>query len=98
MQRWANLRDRRTPGVQPACRAPGSGDGRTYTVTYTATKASNNGDQAATVVVVPKTRKNNENLCCCRNASALRQLLPAGNNSCCIPSPQGGQRGNNSPA
>ena len=35
----------------------GGGDGRIYTVTYRATDASNNGDQAVAVVVVPKSQK-----------------------------------------
>lgn len=35
----------------------GNGDGRIYTITYTATDASNNGDQAVAVVVVPKNQK-----------------------------------------
>ena len=48
-----------TPDTQISLRAErkGSGDGRIYTVTYTATDASNNGDQAVAVVVVPKSQK-----------------------------------------
>ena len=48
-----------TPDTEISLRAErqGSGDGRIYTVTYTATDASNNGDQAVAVVVVPKSQK-----------------------------------------
>jgi hypothetical protein len=48
-----------TPDTEISLRAKrqGSGDGRIYTVTYTATDASNNGDQAVAVVVVPESQK-----------------------------------------
>ena len=48
-----------TPDTAISLRAErqGTGDGRIYTVTYTATDASNNGDQAAAVVVVSKSQK-----------------------------------------
>jgi hypothetical protein len=48
-----------TPDTEISLRAErqGSGDQRIYTVTYTATDASNNGDQAVAVVVVPKSQK-----------------------------------------
>ena len=48
-----------TPDTEISLRAErqGSGDSRIYTVTYTATDASNNGDQAVAVVVVPKSQK-----------------------------------------
>ena len=48
-----------TPDTEISLRAErqGSGDGRIYTLIYTATDASNNGDQAAAVVVVPKSQK-----------------------------------------
>jgi hypothetical protein len=48
-----------TPDTEINLRAErqGSGNGRIYTLTYTATDASNNGDQAVAVVVVPKSQK-----------------------------------------
>ena len=48
-----------TPDTEISLRAErqGSGDGRIYTVTYTATDASDNGDQAVAVVLVPKSQK-----------------------------------------
>jgi hypothetical protein len=48
-----------TPDTEISLRAErqGSGNGRIYTVTYAATDASNNGDQAVAVVVVPKSQK-----------------------------------------
>lgn len=47
-----------TPDTEISLRAErqGSGDGRIDTATYTATDASNNGDQAVAVVVVPKSQ------------------------------------------
>ena len=48
-----------TPDTEISLRAErqGIGDGRIYTITYTATDASNNGDQAVAVVAVPKSQK-----------------------------------------
>ena len=48
-----------TPDTSFSLRAErsGGGNGRTYTVTYTATDASNNQTQASPVVVVPKSQK-----------------------------------------
>ena len=48
-----------TPDTEIGLRAErqGSGDGRIYTLIYTATDASSNGDQAVAVVVVPKSQK-----------------------------------------